>query len=119
MKPTSLILLTYNFALIYMSLIPGERLEAYPGVALIELHRGFYVHLAAYFLLTVFWRVYGVGKEDAFVASSMTGAMLEALQGIIPNRFTSISDLAANILGALGGYLLLKMTSKTLFPSMR
>jgi VanZ family protein len=76
-------------------------------VAVFSFSEGFYIHLGAYMILTLLWATAALGKSGSFLIASATGALLELLQMLFPNRYASLGDMSANILGAFIGYAIL------------
>lgn len=107
MKWAGLPVLVYTALLVYYSLISPLILATQPGgpllLATFSFHQGFYIHVAAYLILAVLWRLSGLRGLGCFLTSSATGALLEMVQPLF-HRYASLVDMAANTSGALIGF---------------
>jgi len=64
-----------------------------------------YGHLLAYLSLMAWWGQLSPHRNRLLLLFILMGALLEGIQGLIPERQTSLADLVANSSGALLGWL--------------
>lgn len=72
------------------------------------LNEGFYIHMVTYMVLAILWKIVGLKDIYSLVIAMLTGTILEIVQLFLPNRYLSLNDILANLLGAFLGYVLIK-----------
>lgn len=111
------LLVVYNFALVYFTLAPRPEIERIPAVGRLvvdvaAIRGGAVVHFFMILVLVVLWFLNGRSQASSLWVSLFTGAVLEGIQYFIPWRLLSVQDFLSNFAGGAAGYALLAAISR-------
>ena len=106
------ILILYNITVIYYSVLSPLYLSRQPISEIIVLYmalnEGFYIHMVTYMILVILWKLAGFNDNCSLIVAMLTGSLLEIVQLFLPDRYLSLNDIIANIIGAFLGYLFIR-----------
>ncbi len=117
MSPLKLLLLCYNVALFYFSIVPSKLIESTPmaGEFLIgagKFSEGGIVHYFAMLVLFGIWFFNIRDRYKSLLATILTGAILELIQLTLPWRSFSPLDILWNSAGGLTGHVIISVIIK-------